>query len=91
MAEEDQGWPIGENGRPMAKVTSSANEKIGMPNYSNVTLGPFYVTRFVEDDPEAIKEGLREGVLACEEVIGEERGAVVEVVKAALQTAYAKG
>ena len=80
-------WPVDEDGKPMVMVSMGASEKVGMPNYSNVDIGPASVTRFVRDDPDAIKEGLRECVQVCEEVIGEERGAIIDVVKAAISSA----
>ena len=76
-------WPVDEDGKPMVLVSNGAEEKVGMPNYSNVVLGPASVSRFVKDDPEAIKQGLRECLAVCEELISEEREAVIEIVNAA--------
>jgi len=72
--------PTGPDGRPLAKVTMGAEEKIGLPNYSNVTLNG-WVTRYVEDTPEAIDAGLRECVVAVESVIAEERQQVLAMVQ----------
>lgn len=80
-------WPVDEEGQPMALITAGASEKIGMPNYSNVDLGPVSVMRFVKDTPETRVEGIRETVLECETVIGEERAEVLKVVKAAISNA----
>ena len=88
MSIEPGSWPMGSNGKPMAKITMGASEKIGLPKYSNVDIGPASVTRFVEDDPDAIRDGLRESVKLCEEIIAEERGAVLELVSSALTKAY---
>jgi hypothetical protein len=76
-------WPVDKDGRPMALVTTGASEKIGLPQYSNVDIGPFQVTRFVEDDAESIRDGLRMCVTLVEQVIAEERDAVVEAVRKA--------
>jgi len=80
-------WPVDEDGKPMALISNGAEEKIGLPHYSNVVIGPASVTRFVKDDPESIREGLRELVTACEEIIGEERGAVIEIAMNARDSA----
>lgn len=85
------GWPVDPEGVPMALITMGASEKIGMPNYSNVDLGPASVSKFVYDDRDAIAQGLKEIVDVCEQVIGEERGKVIEVVKAAMQTGSKPG
>ena len=81
-------WPLDEDGKPMAKVTMGASEKVGMPHFSNVDLGPASITRFVKDDPESIKESLREGVKLCEEIIGEERGPILDIVEKAILAAH---
>jgi hypothetical protein len=73
---KDSAAVIGENGKPLAKVTMGAEEKIGLPNYSSVNISG-WVTRYVEDEPEAIAAGLRECVQAVEEVISEERVSVL--------------
>jgi hypothetical protein len=77
---KDDAIPTGPDGRPFAKVTMGAEEKIGLPNYSNVTLNG-WVTRYVEDTPEAIDAGLRDCVSAVEAVIAEERQAVLAMVQ----------
>jgi hypothetical protein len=70
-------WPLDENGKPMAKVTMGAQEKVPTVQYGNVDLGPASVTRFVPDNPEAIREGLKDCVKACEEIIATERNLVL--------------
>lgn len=77
------GWPADEEGKPMALVTMGASEKVGLPQYSNVDLGPASVTRFVRDDPTEIMHALRQAVNQCETIIAEERGPIVELAKAA--------
>lgn len=73
-------WPVDEDGRPMALVSNGAKEKIGLPNYSSVDVGPAQVTKFVADNPEAISAGLVECLVFAEEVLAEERDAVKAMV-----------
>ena len=80
---ETTNWPVDDDGKPMAMVTAGGQEKIGLPNYSNIDIGPMTVTRFVRDDPDEIKEGLRTATLMWEEVAAEERDKVVEAVNQA--------
>lgn len=74
-------WPVDENGVPLAQVSMGASEKIGLPNYSNIDVGPALVTRFVKDDTDSIKEGLRFCAQVCEDIIAEERDAIMSALK----------
>ena len=56
---------LGENGKPLAKIQTHLEEKVGRQNYSNVTYGSS-VTRYVEDDPESIAAGIRENEATIE-------------------------
>jgi hypothetical protein len=44
-------------------------EKVGLPNYSNVDIGPAVVERYVEDTPEAIRQGLAECALHAQQIV----------------------
>jgi hypothetical protein len=77
------GWPVDEEGKPLALVTMGASEKIGLPQYSNVDIGPASVSRFVKDEPNAIMDALRIATQQCEQVIAEERGPIIEMAKTA--------
>ena len=79
-------WPVDLKGNPMALISMGAAEKIGLPKFSNVDIGPALVTKFVLDDPTSIREGLRECVRACEEIIAEEREVVLDLVKSAAKS-----
>jgi hypothetical protein len=81
MSADGSSWYTGENGKPMVKVSSGAEEKIGLPNYSNVTIYAS-VTRFVEDTPKSITNGLKACVDVCEELLAQERKPVLEMVQA---------
>lgn len=74
------GWPIGENGKPMRKISVSAANKIGLPEYSNVDVGPIYASRFVEDDGN-VEDALREDIKLVEKIMGEERQFILDNVK----------
>lgn len=73
-------WPE-INGKPAARVRNGAQELINIGNYSNVTIGPASVERFVEDDPDAIKEGMRECLMLSESVLAEERENVLKSIR----------
>lgn len=74
-------WPHDESGKPMALVTMQLSELIGLPNYSNVTVGPGSVTRFVVDSDQGVAEGLRSCADAVENILAEEREPVLNMVK----------
>jgi hypothetical protein len=74
-------WPYDEEGNPMALVTMQLSELIGLPNYSNVTVGPGSVTRFVQDTPDGIRQGLTECAVAVEGILAEEREPVLNLVR----------
>jgi hypothetical protein len=74
-------WPHDEDGNPMALVTMQLSELVGLPNYSNVTVGPGSVTKFVKDGKDGIAEGLRECAIAVETILAEERQPVLEMVQ----------
>jgi len=68
----------------MVKIMASSSEKIGLPNYSSVDVGPISVTRFIEDgDDEYLKEELRRNLHLVEEIISEVRQEVLESVQTA--------
>jgi hypothetical protein len=76
-------WPHDEDGKPMVMVTMGASEKVGLPQYSNVDIGPASITRFVRDDPAEIRKGLEQAVNICEQVIAIERGPIIDLAKQA--------
>lgn len=73
-------WPRDEDGKPLAQVSMTLSEKIGLPNYSNIDVGPATVTRFVEDTAEARDQGLRECTDGCEKILAEERELVLNMI-----------
>lgn len=74
-------WPHDGEGNPLALVTMQLSELIGLPNYSNVTVGPGSVTKFVTDSEEGIADGLRACAVAVETILAEEREPVLDLVK----------
>lgn len=78
----EAGWPVDQNGRPMAQISFAASELVPTAQYANVTLGPAQATIFVENDEQAIHDGL--GALAeiTETVIGNHRSLVLDSLKA---------
>jgi len=76
------GWPTGEDGKPMVLVSAGVSEKIGLPQYSNVDIGPITVTRFVPDGTdEEILEHVRATATISEQFIAEERKTVLAMVQ----------
>lgn len=73
-------WPLDEDGNPLALVSMSASEKIGLPKFSNVDVGPATITRFVKDTQEDRRKGLVACAKDCEQIIADERGMVLESV-----------
>jgi hypothetical protein len=74
------GWPLDANGVPMAMVSMAASELIGMPNYSNITVGPAVVTRFVEDTEQEREAGLKRCAQEVEDIVATERQVIYETV-----------
>jgi hypothetical protein len=74
-------WPLDEKGNPLALVTMTLEEKIGLPNYSNVTVGPATVYRFVKDDENSRQQGLRECSEDCEYILAYEREPVLKLIE----------
>jgi len=44
------GWPVNENGRPLAKITLTAAELIPNGQFANVSVGPAQITTFIDPD-----------------------------------------
>lgn len=72
-------WPVDEDGKPMALIGFSVGEKIGLPNYSNVDIGPASVLRFCKDSE--VQDALRSSAQDVELIVGEEREKVLAVVQ----------
>lgn len=64
------------------KIMVSGSEKVGLPSYSSVDIGPVSVTRIIEEgDEEYIKGELRKNILMVEDLIAEIREEVLETVQ----------
>jgi hypothetical protein len=74
-------WPEDEDGNPMALVSQQVSELINLGNYSNVTVGPSSIHRFVKDTEEDRREGLRECSKDVEKILSEEREFVLESIR----------
>jgi hypothetical protein len=72
--------PLDDNGRPMALVRNGASEKIGLPNYSSIEIGPASIMRWVEDTPVAIQAGLTQCLQDCEAILSAERTRVLALL-----------
>lgn len=68
----------------MIKIMASSSEKVGLPDYSSVDIGPISITRFIkEGDDEYVKEEIRNNLFLVEEIIAEVRQSVLESIQAA--------
>jgi hypothetical protein len=66
----------------MIKIMASSSEKIGLPNYSSVDVGPISVTRFIEDcDDETLKKEITHNLYLIEEIISDVREVVLDSVQ----------
>ena len=68
------------NGKPFAKIVVCVSEKIGLPNYSNVDLGPISMTRYVEDNEAARTEAFKMMTREVEAVVAQERAHVLSAL-----------
>lgn len=68
------------------RVSLSAQELIGLPQYSNVTIGPAFIEREVEDTKEDRAAAFAEMGNEIRGVLGEQRRIVLEAVKAFAQS-----
>lgn len=75
-------WPRDADGEPMAMITMQVSELIGLPNYSNVTVGPASVTRFVCDTEDEVNKGLKKTATDVETIVASERELVLQAVSA---------
>jgi predicted DNA-binding protein (UPF0278 family) len=73
-------WPTDQNGNPMALITMQCSILIGLPNYSNVTVGPVAVWRFVEDTDLEVDRGLRNAGTIVEDVLADEAERVQKMI-----------
>lgn len=75
------GVPMDENGRPMSRQAVQISELIGLPKYSNVTMGPIMSEGWCEDTPEARKAKQRELMAEVAEIAGEYRNMILESLR----------
>lgn len=47
---DEEQFPLDGEGKPMVKIAFAAHELIGLPNFSNVTIGPVRVEAFIPTD-----------------------------------------
>ena len=73
------------------KIMTSSSEKVGLPNYSSVDVGPISVTRVIpEGDEDYIKGELRKNLLMVEELIAEVREVILQSVQESKKESGAK-
>ena len=80
VQESPVNWPSDLKGKPMAQVSWSMHELINLGNYSNVTIGPVRVTRFVLD--RQVDKGLKQCKEDVESSLAEEREQILNVINA---------
>ena len=66
----------------MIKIMTGSSEKVGLPDYSSVDIGPISVSRFIpEGNDEYIKKELRKNLEMVEELIAEVREEVLQSIQ----------
>ena len=79
-------WPRDAFNTPMVKISCAAAELIATRQFSNVTVGPVQVTRFVTDGPdEVIQKEIQRTLALCEAAVAEDRQTVAELTRASAQ------
>lgn len=79
---ESSEWFV-HKGVPMVRISVAASELINTGNFSNVTIGPISVARFVPDsDVEALAQAIQETQSLCEVAVAEERQTVQALLRA---------
>lgn len=70
--------PKTEDGRLMELFSYACEEKIGLPNYSNVTVGPAVVTRWIDPEDNEQRNAV---VKEVHKILGEQREIILNIVK----------
>lgn len=65
----------------MALVTNGLEELIPTVQYGNIRIGPCSVSKYVEDTPEAIQDGLNVCFDECLENMARQRKVIMEAIK----------
>jgi hypothetical protein len=87
MSDFSEGWPLDSDGRPMARISFSAKDKIGLPNYSNIEIGPVTITAyapwnranpFTASELANVASGITQIAETVEAVLAEQRGIVLD-------------
>ena len=69
---------VGADGRPLARVAAQISALIGLPAYSNVTVGPIMIERWVENTKEARLAALAEINEEIEEIAALQRKLILD-------------
>lgn len=70
--------PTTQDGKLMEWFSYSCEEKIGLPNYSNVTVGPATVARWIDPDNKEERDAV---VTEVHKILGEQREIILNIVK----------
>lgn len=70
-----------KDGNPMSRVVAQASELIGLPKYSNVTVGPLMLEGWCADSPEAREAKLKELNDQVWGMLGQVRAEVLDILK----------
>lgn len=75
--------PLDEDGNPLARVGIQISELIGLPKYSNITVGPILLERWCKNTPEERRHALNEIMAEVAQIAGEYRTAILESLRRA--------
>lgn len=79
---KESDW-FSKDGIPLIKISCAASELIATQKFSNVTVGPVAVSRFIEDgDDEHLAVEIRRTQSLCEAAVAEERQTIQALLRA---------
>lgn len=74
--------PRDEFGTPLVEISCAASELIATANYSNVTIGPVIVRRWVPDGTDdQLSQHIRDTQALCEAAVAEDRQTVHALIR----------
>lgn len=72
------GWPVDGEGNPLAQITYAVSNTVPTGDYANVVVGPAAVTKFVDDNADAIGKAFDEVAVTTEKALGFRREQLLE-------------
>jgi hypothetical protein len=78
----DDGIPQDENGWPLVQISCAASELVPTKQFSNVTIGPIVVKRYIKDGSDEYLLGeIHKTQSMCEKAVAEDRETVHNMIR----------